>query len=729
MATVVLTAVGAVFGGPVGAAIGLAAGIAIDSELAQQGTREGPRLGDLRVQTSRYGSPIPKLFGRCRVSGTVIWSTDLIETRSTQSNGKGKGATANYSYAASFAVLLSAREALRVERIWADGNLLRGAAGDFKTATGFRLLKGDEDQLIDPLIAAAEGIAMTPAYRGRTIAMFEDFKLAAYGNRIPTLSFEVVADEAAISGPALIDELTERQVIGGGEAVIDGIAITGTTVRGVAAALAEALPLSLCDKGTAIEVISGVAPSRAIAAGDLGAGAGDRSSGRVSETRGAALRVPEALSISYYDGARDYQPGVQRARRDGGARREDAISLAAVMGAGTAKALVEARLTTMWRERRQIVISLPWRAIGLRPGDRVTLPGEAGVWRIAALALERMVVRLTLVPVTAGSIVSRAADAGRNLAQDDRPHGPTTLVLLDLPALGDIADSVPRVAVAANGASAGWRGAPLLASADGGTNFIAIGATALPATMGRTIGALGPASAALIDRANRIDIQMINGAMPLSDADMAALISGANLAMIGAEAIQFGRAQPLSNGRWRLSELWRGRRGTELAIAGHGTNETFVLIEEAALAGVPAGLAVSGLEVYATGVGDGAAGTSIILGSAGFALTPLAPVHVRAQRRSDGGFDVHWVRRSREGWRWTDGVDVALGEERAAFRIVRSGAGLATIKAETDSSPWHYPAGQVAADIAAGATSVGLSIAQIGTRRASRPTAMTISLT
>ena len=60
------------------------------------------------------------------------------------SGGKGQPAVVNYSYSASFAVALSSRAAVRVKRIWADGKILRGEAGDFKTETGFRFYPGDE---------------------------------------------------------------------------------------------------------------------------------------------------------------------------------------------------------------------------------------------------------------------------------------------------------------------------------------------------------------------------------------------------------------------------------------------------------------------------------------------------------------------------------------------------------------------------------------------------------
>jgi hypothetical protein len=153
MATIVLSAVGAIVGGPIGAAVGAVIGQQVDKIIFAPGTRQGPRLGDLALQTSSYGNAIPKLFGTVRVAGTVIWATDLKETRTRQSNGKGRGSTDVYSYSASFAVALSARPIESIGRIWADGKLLRGVAGDFKSETGFRFYNGNDGQALDPMIA------------------------------------------------------------------------------------------------------------------------------------------------------------------------------------------------------------------------------------------------------------------------------------------------------------------------------------------------------------------------------------------------------------------------------------------------------------------------------------------------------------------------------------------------------------------------------------------------
>ena len=72
MATLILTAVGSAVGGPVGGAIGALIGRSVDARVFKTAAREGPRLSDLAVQTSSYGTQIPKLFGTIRVAGTVI---------------------------------------------------------------------------------------------------------------------------------------------------------------------------------------------------------------------------------------------------------------------------------------------------------------------------------------------------------------------------------------------------------------------------------------------------------------------------------------------------------------------------------------------------------------------------------------------------------------------------------------------------------------------------------
>ncbi len=341
------------------------------------------------------------------------------------------------------------------------------------------------------------------------------------------------------------------------------------------------------------------------------------------------------------------------------------------------------------------------------------VPALSGVWRVTKLVFEAMVVRLDLVLIAPASLVVPAADPGRNRPQVDLPHGPTTLQLIDLPQLGDVPETAPFVAVAANGASGGWRRAYLTTSIDGGATYADAGMTALPAVMGRTVTALAAGSYDLIDRVNAVEVTLVHPGLTLSDADDDALLAGANLAVIGDEAIQFGRAKPLGSGQWRLSELWRGRRGTEWAVATHAIDSPLVLVEAVALARLGNAAAVTNVKVMAVGVGDAVgviAGGPVEIGAG---VRPLSPVAMTATP-SGSDLVINWTRRSRDGWRWRDAVDVPVGEESERYRITKVASGRPDLIVEVINPAWAYAAAERATDFAAGAATATISVVQIG---------------
>jgi hypothetical protein len=209
MATVVLqtagAALGGALGGPIGAALGRAAG-AIAGNIADRAlfpparTVEGPRLDDLRVMGSTEGAALPRLYGRARLPGQLIWALPIEERAKTRDEGQGiKGgggvSVTEYAYFASFAVALCEGEVSRIGRIWADGQDLDPAS------VTFRLYPGDESQAPDSLIVAHQGEANAPAYRGMAYVVFERLALGAFGNRLPQLSFEVVRPVRAGAPP------------------------------------------------------------------------------------------------------------------------------------------------------------------------------------------------------------------------------------------------------------------------------------------------------------------------------------------------------------------------------------------------------------------------------------------------------------------------------------------------------------------------------------------------
>lgn len=216
MATLALTAAGAAIGSAVlpagvsvlgvtlsgatiGAQIGALAGSAIDASLfstsGQTRAVQGPRLNDLKVMASTEGAPIPRLYGRMRLGGQVIWALDIEEEAVTEeADGGGKGGSGSsgasasrtdYRYYGTFAVAICEGEISRLGRVWADGQELD------LSQLSYRLHTGSESQAPDPTIAAHLGGDSTPAYRGVAYVVLERLPLADFGNRLPQLSFEV----------------------------------------------------------------------------------------------------------------------------------------------------------------------------------------------------------------------------------------------------------------------------------------------------------------------------------------------------------------------------------------------------------------------------------------------------------------------------------------------------------------------------------------------------------
>jgi hypothetical protein len=681
MATLILAGIGTALGGPIGGAAGALLGQAIDGRLLAPKPRQGPRLGDLAVQTSTYGSEIPKLFGRMRVAGTVIWATDLREQRSA-SGGKGRPKTVDYSYSASFAVVLSGRPVLGVGRIWADGKLLRGAAGDFKTSVRFRLWTGGEDQPVDPLIASAEGEGGSPAYRGLAYAVFEDLQLADFANRIPSLTFEVTADEGAVAIGEIAASLAAGRVTAGETPAVAGYAAGGDSVRAAVEDLTQLAGLSLVDDGADLKLTRPMeTPGPPLQADALSAG-GDGAGGRDEFVRRGESAAPGEVSVAYYEPERDYQTGLQRAKGPGGPAAERR-ALAAALAAADAKALAEARLEALAAARETAKLHLAPAHLGLAPGTLLRLPGRSGLWRAASVSCERMVVTAELVRSAGGSAAAAAAAPGRSTAQPDLRAGATVLTLLDLPVPGEEAQSRPRLLAAAASAGAGWRGAPLSLSWDGGASWTDIGGTAAPAVVGRTLDSLPAAGSALIDAQGAVEVELLNETMWLESRSDAALASGANLAAIGRELVQFGLAEPLGPRRFRLSRLLRGRRGTEWAGDSHVAGESFALIDAATLLPIDLPLATVGAEaaVLPAGLDDDDALPARLTVTAE-ALRPPSPVHLSWEALEGGDILIRWVRRSRAGWDWPSGSDTPLGEEREAYRVtIGSGAAARSFEA------------------------------------------------
>ncbi|MGV1017443.1 MAG: phage tail protein [Fluviibacter phosphoraccumulans] len=244
---------GVVAMGLTGAQIGWMVGSVVGSMLfAPKGPQtEGPRLQDKTVQVSTYGNMIPRVYGTTRIAGNVIYARDFIEEEIVTEVGKGGGGGGSYTeykYYATFAASICQGPIVGVRRIWADGIVIFSMGSDnteaqydsevFISASDAELIvaewlsdgaqsgiatsslviyRGTEDQEVDPTISATEG-DLTPAFRGQAYAVFNNISLQKFGNRIPNLTFEVVA-----AGDITLNAVYPIVEVGSGDAGFQGM--------------------------------------------------------------------------------------------------------------------------------------------------------------------------------------------------------------------------------------------------------------------------------------------------------------------------------------------------------------------------------------------------------------------------------------------------------------------------------------------------------------------------
>lgn len=669
MATLVLSSLGTVLGGPLGGAIGGLIGNSIDRAVLGGKPRTGPRLKELTATTSSYGTPIPRHFGRMRTAGSVIWATELQETSQRSGGGKGQASTTTYSYSVSFAVALSSRPLQSLGRIWADGRLLRGSAGDLKAPGSLRFYTGHGDQTPDPLIAADKG-ASCPAFRGLAYCVFEDLHLGDFGNRIPMLSFEVVADTEGLSLATLLEPLSgtlqaQRALPG-----VEGISDEGGPISALLEGINPLFPISCDTANKALSLRSGdtipatvpLLPAAASADSDDSFA---KATGSLQSRKADSAAIPSELR--YYDEGRDYQPGLQRTDGQATGGRSLTIDLAASLSATTARTLINqaARRSRSARDR------LSWRMAALDPaigpGSMVSVPGHKGVWFVESWEWRESGIECELQRIAQHTGRIHTGLSGDALTAPDLASGPTQLAAFELPWDGSGSSDERKLAVALSSPSKGWTGAALFAEHPGGLTPIGA-ANKRRDTLGTLLSPLPPAQSVRFDAAATLEVQLLAADQALQSVTMEALANGQNQALAGDEILQFLNATPLGVGRWRLSGLLRGRGGTEAAaLCGQAPGERFVLLDQALRLIDPVKLGTA-TALAALGLADNAPVSSVIINQ-GLTLTPLNPVHPRADRDAAGGLVLHWHRRARGAWRWNDQVTTPLIEPEERYRV------------------------------------------------------------
>ena len=301
---------------------------------------------------------------------------------------------------------------------------------------------------------------------------------------------------------------------------------------------------------------------------------------------------------------------------------------------------------------------------------------------------------------TAAAVYTSSAPGTTTVVSDPQigVPGVTYYYLIDCPLLRDEDDGPGFYAVLAKQLS-GWTGATLYKSSDN-VAYSAVGSVANTGTFGICAAALGDFTGGnTVDEKNTVEVIVAGGT--LASITYAQLLNEGNAAIIGRELIHFRTATLLSAGRYRLSGLLRGRRGTEAYIGTHTSSDSFALLAVPGMLRVGNTLAELGVQLYYKAVSNGntiAVSPFGTLTNTGKGLLPLSPVHIGGGKQSNGDFIITWVRRTRLDGGWRPLVDVPLGETSESYRVyVYDGATLVrTITATSETAT--YTAAQQTTD-------------------------------
>ncbi|MBK0327281.1 glycoside hydrolase TIM-barrel-like domain-containing protein [Rhodobacteraceae bacterium F11138] len=426
-------------------------------------------------------------------------------------------------------------------------------------------------------------------------------------------------------------------------------------------------------------------------------------------TRAQETELPQALKWHLARADEDYDAAMVEARRITVASdRVSSESFPMAVPPEEAERRCRRALMEAWAGRETASFRLPPSRLALDPADVVALDHDGRVTEY----------RLTTIAdgeARSIEVIRQDRETGNLAPGNPRPttpgrpvvFGEPEVVILDLPQMVED-QAAHRPLVAAHAAP--WPGELAVFRSAAEDGFELLTGITRPARMGWLAADLWSGPVSRFDHGNQLILDLQTGTLE-SVTDLA-LFAGANAFAIETapdtwEIVQAGKAELLAPGRYRLTRLLRGQRGTEHAIGNPAPAGARVVVLDETLAPLPIAEADLGLEWnWRIGPASHPVGSDTyvaeIFTPAGAGLRPFSVVHVEQPwrtPRTPGDLTIRWVRRSRAlaADSWT-ALEVPMPEQMEAYEVeILDGATV--IRTLSASGPTTtYTAAQQTAD-------------------------------
>ena len=502
-----------------------------------------------------------------------------------------------------------------------------------------------------------------------------------------------------------------------------------TSVRNVIKMLSQIYFFDIVDSGGTLKFIlrAGLTSVKSLTeAADMGwAGEGSQLPAPIAYKRLQGVDLPKSVNITYFSEAAGHNEMTQNSTMETFVEGTD-VYLDVPITLTEDEALEVAELTMMNShiERMTYAWTSSWDHIDLEPGDVVNIDTVGNV-RIVRVDEAQELGLLNFVATAAGldgtTYESSSIPSAPPETYDDSPLVVTysSGIVLEVPPLdgGDAED--PHLTLAPHGFDADpWAGCNIYWSIDD-VNYNLFSATTTPVVWGKvaTAAAAPTTPYEVWDTNTTIQVELKAGS--LSSASEADVYNGKNWCIIGEELIGFQTASLVSGTTYNISNLLRGRRGTEVKLDTHQNNEFFVMLEDTIR--FPYDINDRGKTFYFKFVTNGSSLANTTAVSAQPNGVSVRPWRVHNPTITDVGSPadklIAWTGRNQfEGWPVDSGATLTPHSFGGyVVQVITSGSPETIVRTTTlpGNDTWTYTTAMQTADSNAGDT---IRIAQIDLR-------------
>jgi hypothetical protein len=407
----------------------------------------------------------------------------------------------------------------------------------------------------------------------------------------------------------------------------------------------------------------------------------------ITSVRKNELEFPSEVSVTYSNVDNDYQVGTEYARRLTATHENKVvINLPMALTATEAAKIADIALNSAWYSGRySYSFSTTYAHLKLSPGDLITIPLNTGRTELVKIISVEYgptgLINYEAVPEVPSLYNSLVSGNNTVYVPQSLPSiSPSVLLLIDSCGLTSDYTSSGWY-VAASGYSTNWGGCTIFKSDDNGATWNSLQAifSSESAIIGSILNTIGSADYRVWDKTNTINVRLL--ADTLSSSTELNLLNGANAALVGKhgrwELIQFKDAVLNGDGTYTLSNLLRGRFGTEWAIGTSVINDSFVLLKESDIKFLSTTDSELGINKQFKAADSNTpleTATTQELSYKGEKLKPYAPTNLNLILQPDATYTLKFNRRDRvnKSFKSTSSLPMSEGSEKYEIDVLNS---------------------------------------------------------